>query len=141
MNDPLQRASVTLLIHGDDLVPDELNSLLGCQPTIGARKGETFIGHNGRLVTARTGKWVLATDLREPPCIDEQITELLNSLPEDISVWHGLTTRFDCYVTVGIWFAEDSWTGGFVLEPQSLSMLGERRLAIDFDIYAPGASN
>ncbi len=139
--DNLHRASVTLLIHGDDLVPEELTSLMGRQPMIGARKGGTFPGHNGREVTARTGKWILGTGYREPPCIDQQINELLSSFPAGADLWQDLTTRFDCYVTVGVYFDDDSWTGGIVLEAQTLRMLGERGLAIDFDMYAPGASN
>src|SRR5215207_3604280 len=141
MNDPLQRASVTLLIHDDDLVPEELTALLGREPEIGVRKGETFVAHHGRVMTARTGKSILGTGYREPPCIDAQITELLGSLPESLDVWSDLTARFDCYVTVGVYFADDSWTGGIVLEAQSLRMLGERGLGMDFDMYAPAASN
>jgi Domain of unknown function (DUF4279) len=141
MNDPLQRASVTLLIHGDDLVPDELTSVMGRQPRTGVRKGECFKGHNGRSVTARTGMWQIGTGYREPPSIDEQITELLKSLPERSDLWHDLTARFDCYVTVGVYFANDSWTGGIILQPQTLRMLAERGLPIDFDMYAPAASN
>jgi hypothetical protein len=143
MNDPLQRASVTLLIHGDDLVPEELSAILGVQPETGVRKGETFMsrGRPGTAVTARTGMWHFGTGYREPPHIHQQIAELLGSMPEGADTWSDLTTRFDCYVTVGAWFMDDSWTGGLVLEPQTLGMLAERGLAIDFDMYAPGASD
>jgi hypothetical protein len=142
MNDPLQRASVTLLIHGDDLLPQELSVILGVQPEIGVQKGETFMsrGRPGSAVTASTGKWIVGTGYRDPPNIDEQITMLLRSLPESADIWTELTTRFDCCVTVGAWFTKDSWTGGLVLQPKTLGMLAERRLAIDFDMYAPGAS-
>lgn len=138
--DPLQRASATLHVHGDDLDPDELTSLLGCPPIIGARMGETFIGHNGRTVTASTGKWIYTTGYRETPNIDGQIAELLDCLPASLSIWRNLTTKFDCYVTLGIYFVEDSWTGGIYLQPQTLQKLGERGLALDFDMYVPGAS-
>lgn len=138
--DNLHRASVTLLIHGDDLVPEELTALLGRQPRIGARKGETFLGHNGRTILASTGKWVLGTGCTEPPCIDKQINDLLNSLPANAELWRDLTTRFDCHISVGAYFDIESWTGGIMLEAETLGMLGERGLAIDFDIYAPGAS-
>ena len=143
MNDPLQRASVTLLINGDDLVPEELSAILGVHPEIGVRKGETFMGRGrpGTAVTARTGMWHFGTGVREPPNIDEQITEILGSLPDGADLWNDLTTRFVCYVTVGLWFTDDSWTGGLVLEPKTLGMLVERGLAIDFDMYAPAASD
>ena len=138
--DHLQRASVTLLVQGDDLDPDELTALLGSQPKIGARIGETFIGHSGRTVTASTGKWFYSTGYREPPDIDRQIVDLLGSLPASLSIWTDLTTRFECYVALGIWFVDESWTGGIFLQPQTLQMLGERGLALDFDMYAPAAS-
>lgn len=143
MNDPLQRASVTLLINGDDLVPDELSTILSVQPEIGVRKGETFMGRGrpGTAVTARTGMWHFGTGYREPPNIDEQIAELLGNLPESADIWSDLTIRFECYVTVGAWFTDDSWTGGLVLEPKTLGMLAKRGLAIDFDLYAPGVSD
>ena len=137
--DHLQRASVTLILQGDDLDPDELTALLGRQPKIGTRMGETFIGHNGRTETASTGKWIYSTGYRVPPDIDGQIGELLDSLPASLSIWSDLATKFDCYVALGIYFAEDSWTGGIYLQPHTLQMLGERGLALDFDMYAAAA--
>ena len=63
--DNLKRASVTLVIHGDDLVPEDLSAILGVQPEIGVRKGETFMsrGRPGWTVTASTGKWFVGTGL------------------------------------------------------------------------------
>jgi hypothetical protein len=84
--------------------------------------------------------WQVGTGYPQPPSVDDQITELLDSLPENCDLWNDVTGRFDCHVTVGIYFADDSWTGGIVLESQTLRMLGERGLAIDFDMYAPGTS-
>ena len=143
MNDPLQRASVTLLIHGDDLVPEELSAILDVEPEIGVRKGETFNsrGRPGMTVTATTGMWIFGTGKREPPRIDEQIAELLGSLPTSADIWNDLTTKFECHVAVGAWFTDKSWTGGLMLEPKTLGMLAERGLAIDFDMYAPGVSD
>lgn len=143
MNDPLQRACVTLLINGDDLIPEELTALLGQHPEIGVRKGETFMGRGrpGTAVTARTGMWHFGTGYREPPRIDQQVIQLLTRLPEDANIWTDLTTKYVCYVAVGVYFSDDSWTGGFTLEPVTLRMLGERGLTIDFDMYAPAASH
>jgi Domain of unknown function (DUF4279) len=140
--DNLERASVTLLIDGDDLVPEEVTAMLGAEPEVGVRKGETFVsrGSPSLTVTASTGKWILGTGDRRPPSIDTQIMELLSGLAGDIKVWNEIHSRFNCYVTVGVYFDEDSWTGGIVLEADTLRLLADRRLAIDFDMYAPGAS-
>lgn len=142
-NDPLQRACVTLLINGDDLIPEELTALLGQHPETGVRKGETFKsrGRPGTAVKARTGMWHFGTGYREPPNINRQVIELLARLPEDADIWADLTTKYDCYVAVGVYFTDESWTGGFTLQPVTLRMLGERRLTIDFDMYAPAASD
>ena len=140
MNDYLQRASVTLLIHGDDLIPDELTTLLGCEPEFATRKGETSIIRNRGTVVARRGQWHLGTGDREPPCIDQQINELLAKLPDDIALWNSLTERFDCYLALGVFFVDDSWTAGIMLQPKTLYMVGERGLLLDFDMYAPAAS-
>lgn len=102
--------------------------------------GETFVGHNGKILTASTGKWIHSTGYREHPDVDGLITELLESLPASSSIWSDLTTQFDCYVTLAIYFNEDSWTGGIHLQAQTLRKLGERGLALDFDMYAPAAS-
>ena len=139
--DNLKRAMATLLIYGDELVPDELTALLGAPPKLGVRRGESFVGHQGNLITAKTGRWDVGTGWREPPCIDKMICEVLHSLAEGTELWRDLTTRFDCYLSVGLYFYDDSWTGGITLEPQTLRMLGERGLALDLDMYAPGASN
>lgn len=142
-NDPLQRACVTLLINDDDLVPEVLTALLGAQPETGVRKGEAFMsrGRPGTIETARTGMWHFGTGYREPPDIDQQVTELLRQLPESAEIWADLITKYDCcYVAVGVHFSDDSWTGGFTLKPNTLRLLGERGLTIDFDMYAPAAS-
>lgn len=141
MEDPLRRACVSLAIHGDHLVPDELTSLLGCQPDVGVRKDETYSTSSGGTREARSGLWISRGCYREPPCIDKQIADLLNGLPGEHTLWTRLTTDFDCYINVGVWFMEDSWTGGFGLQAQTLRMLGERGLKVDFDMYAPGVSN
>lgn len=139
--DNLERASVTLLIDGDDLVPEEVTAMLGAEPEVSVRKGETFVsrGRPGLTVTASTGKWILGTGYCRPPSIDTQIMELLNRLAGDIEVWNDIHSRFNCYVTVGVYFDEDSWTGGIILEAETLRLLADRGLAIDFDMYAPGA--
>jgi hypothetical protein len=42
--DNLKRATVSVLIDGDDLVPAEITTLLGANPRLGVRKDEVFLG-------------------------------------------------------------------------------------------------
>jgi hypothetical protein len=137
--DSLHRASATLLISGDSLVPDELTALLGVQPTLGIRKGETFRASHGEEIEARKGKWFFGGNWRSPPDLDEQISELLLALPSRTELWVELTSRFECWLSIGAYLGD--WTGGITLAPATLKLLAERNLAIDLDLYAHAASD
>ena len=137
--DNLQRATVSISIGGDDLVPDEVTALLGASPNIAARKGEVFLGSNGRPIKARTGRWSFRGGWVSPPDLDRQISDLLACLTEDVTVWNKMTTRFACYLSVGGYL--NGWAGGILLQPTTMKLLVDRNLAIDFDLYAPAASD
>lgn len=139
MTDNLQRASVTLQISGDDLVPSELTELLGREPTLGVRKGERFLATHGREIEAKSGMWNLGRGYLSPPDLDGQISSLLQELPKDFAIWRELTARFECWLSVGGYF--EDWTGGFSFKPSTLSLLVERDLPIDFDLYAEVVSS
>lgn len=136
--DNLQRATVSVSISGDDLIPSEITALLGEAPRIGVCKGDVFLASDGKHIEARTGKWLFGGQWESPPDLDSQITSIFSTLTEDISVWNELTSHFECYLSVGGYFHD--WTGGITLQPSTMSLLVERNLAIDFDLYAPAAS-
>jgi hypothetical protein len=80
----MQRSKATLRIAGDDLVPAEVSSLLGCAPTTAQRKGEVLIGKNtGVARIARTGMWRLQSADHEPENLDGQVEEILTKLTAD----------------------------------------------------------
>ena len=136
--DSLQRATVSVVIDGDDLIPSEITALLGQVPLVGVCKGEVFVASHGNKIEAKTGKWRFGGDWESPPDLDRQIADLLTSLTDEISAWDEVTDRFNCYLSVGGYFHD--WTGGITLQPITLKLLAERNLAIDFDLYAPAAS-
>lgn len=133
--DNLQRAIVSLLIDGDDLVPAEVTATLGAHPEFGVVKGEAFLATHGKMIEAQTGKWRLGGDWESPPHLDRQIGDVLAALTNDISAWRKITTRFHCYISISGHF--NDWTGGMTLKPDTLKLLADRRLPIDFDLYAP----
>lgn len=137
--DNLQRAIVSLLIDGDDLVPAEVTATLGASPQLGVVKGEAFLATHGKMIEAKTGKWRLGGDWESPPQLDRQINDVLSALTNDISAWREITTRFHCYFSISGYFSD--WTGGMTLTPDTLKLLADRCLPIDFDLYAPAVSD
>jgi hypothetical protein len=137
--DNLKRATVSVSIDGDDLVPAEITTLLVANPRLGVRKDEVFLGSHGKHIKARTGKWQLGDDWVSPPDLDGQIAGVLALLTDDMSVWREVTSRFHCYLSVGGYF--NDWTGGMTLQLITLKSLADRNLPIDFDLYAPASSD
>ena len=131
----LARISVGLRIFGDDLDPDEITRLLGIEPTGSARKGDTHRTASGRNVVARSGSWRL--DAGVPGDLNTQIGALLAKLPTDPSVWRKLSRRYKCEVFCGLFLRDGNEGTG--LQPQVLSLLGERCLRLGLDIYGDSA--
>lgn len=136
--DSLQRAIVSVSISGDDLFPSEITALLGEAPRLGVCKGEIFLASHGKRIEAHTGMWKFGGEWESTPDLDRQISSIFSALTEDMSVWSEVTSRFECCVLVGGYFHD--WTGGMTLQPSTMKLLVERNLAIDFDLYAPAAS-
>ena len=128
---------VTLRIMGDDLVPDEINALLGASPTRAWVKGETgkhVVGPKvGDVRVARSSIWRLDASDREPEDMNGQIREILSRMTSDLSVWQGITKRFRVDLFCGLWM--DGSDCGLTLSPESLAALGERGIKLAMCIY------
>lgn len=129
----LHMSSAMLGFYGDDLDPVEITAGLGIEPTVGIRKGVSWLTPSGRQKIAPTGSWRLNASDRDPADLNGQINELLSGLSSDFTVWRSLSARFGGRVFCGIFL--DSINEGFDLRPETLSRLSERGLLIDFDIY------
>lgn len=127
----LARTTVSLRLFGDALDPAEITRLLGVEPTGCARMGDTRRTASGRAVVARCGSWRL--DAGVPGNLSTQIGALLAALPSDPSIWRELTQRYRCDVFCGLFMREGN--EGTELQPHVLSMLGDRGLRLDLDIY------
>ena len=136
--DNLQRAIVSLLIDGDDLVPAEVTKTLRSSPQLGVVKGQAYLVTDGRTIEAKTGMWQFRGDWESSPHLDRQIGDILSALTSDISAWKEITTRFHCHISIAGYFHD--WTGGMKLSPDTLKLLADRSLPIDFDLYAPAIS-
>jgi hypothetical protein len=124
--------AATLRFFGDDLLPDEITSLLGRAPTESKTKGEPWQSKT-RTIIAKTGWWRLCADDCSPGALDAQIESLLGGLNHDLDVCSDLTERFDADVFCGLFMKDGN--EGISLAPQTLVMLGARNLILGLDIY------
>jgi hypothetical protein len=131
---PVDSASVSLRIFGEDVDPVEISMLLGCEPTEAARTGETLTRPNGRTRMVSMGFWSLSSD-RQATDLADQIESLLAKLTNDAAVWQSLTERFDVDLFCGLFL--ETTNRGVSLPAHLMTALGERGLRIGFDIYAP----
>ena len=130
----VSKSRATLRISGDDLDPDEVTELLGCKPSSSQTKGQKLVGKNtGKVRIARFGMWRLEAEQREPEDLDGQISEILNQLNDRLTVWEGISERFDANLFVGF-FMEDE-NEGCSISSESVLKLGERGIELQLDIY------
>ncbi len=130
----MPRSTVTLRVFGDDLEPNEVSTLLGCEPSGSYRKGDP-ISPGRSEAQRRYGMWRLKSDDAEPEAYDVQIQSLLAKVTADLQVWLALGKRYQVDLFCG-YFMDDS-NQGFTLSLATLSALAARGIEPGFDLYAP----
>jgi hypothetical protein len=128
---PLKNSTVGLRIFGDDLVPEEVSALLGCEPTRAYRKGQMRQAPN---YVAKTGTWLLEAADAEPGDLEAQLVEVLGRVTSDMEIWRQLGQRFELDLYCGAFMRTSN--DGISLSPQTLSQLGQRGLSLGIEIYA-----
>lgn len=132
----LEKTKATLRIHGDDLIPDEVNRLLGAQPTGAHTRGEILIGKvTGHRRVARTGAWSLQAAEQSPGDLNAQIRDIFALLSSDPAVWAQLQSRFEMNLFCGLFMGRSN--DGEAIAAANLRLLGERGIELQLDIYAP----
>ena len=132
----LHESMAALRIMGDDLVPSEITKLLGCEPTKEHVKGQKFRSSSRGLERiAKTGMWRLIASDCQPENLDGQISEILNKLNSDLSVWKQLAQKYTLDLFCGFYMKETN--EGLIISPEAINSLGERGIAVSIDIYAP----
>jgi len=131
----LKTSAATLRVIGDDLVPQEITSLLGADPTLAHAKGESLIGSKtGKVRIAKFGMWQMCVSDREPADLDGQIEEIFGKLSADNTVWQMIAEKYRVDLFCGLFLGESN--EGIVIHPRSLNALAERRIELQLDIYA-----
>jgi hypothetical protein len=124
---PVDRWKVALRVFGEDLDPDHISVLLGCQPSSAQRKGNPF---------PRKGRWLLeiySKDCDENDDVEDGVRMLLERLPSDSGVWVSLTSTYTVDVFCGLFLASSN--RGFGISPKVSRLLSDRNLEIGFDVY------
>jgi Domain of unknown function (DUF4279) len=131
---PVDRSSVTLSLHGEDLLPDEITRLLGCSPTHSHRRGEPRQSRSARAEPWKKGAWLLQLQGDAPTSAGDLLADLLGRVPDDEVLWSSLTSKYQ--VAIGLGRFLDGCNRGMVLEVPVIQRLARMGVALDFDIYA-----
>lgn len=131
-------SAASLRFWGDDLDPDAFTACLGRAPTSSQTKGQAIpIGGPvpGQVRIAKTGLWRLKAEDREPGDLDDQISELLGGLTEDLSIWRDLAAKYGSDISVGFFMRRGNEV--IVISAESVNALSSRGISISLDIYGP----
>jgi len=131
-----EHSIVSFRIFGDDLVPAEVTSLLGCEPTEAFAKGDVRVGSKtGNRYIEKTGRWSLAAEDRRPEDIPAQVLEILGKLTRDPAAWAVLRSRFTMDFFCGVFMGSSN--DGLEFSPELLGELSSRGISLGLDIYDP----
>jgi hypothetical protein len=129
-----EHSVVALRMFGDDLVPSDVTVLLGCQPTETYSKGDVRIAKKtGNRYVAKTGRWSLSAEDRLPENIPGQIEEILAKLPQDLTIWSQLRSKYTMDFFCGIFMGSSN--DGLELSPALLGQISVRGIMLGLDIY------
>lgn len=132
----IAQSSAGLSFLGDDLDPTELTELLDGEPTYAIRKGDLHTYPPNRPPrVARTGSWRLNSEYEAGDQLDRQVADILKTLTSDLAIWAALVRRFEVRMFCGVWLNEEDLGQGLILSPQTLLILGQRGINLEFDIY------
>lgn len=134
----IDRVKVSLRIFGDDLEPDEISSILNCEPTNKTKKGEIIVGRvTGNRRIAPVGSWLLESAEDESVDLEEQVLSLLSRVNVNLEVWAELAQKYKVDLFCGLFL--DEFNRSFWLTGKVLKKLSERNLKIGVDIYTPSS--
>jgi hypothetical protein len=128
----LARAVAALRVTGDHLVPDEVSTLLGCEPTKSWARGDVLTSSGARRVS-RFGLWSIEATETAPADLDAQVDAILGRLTADETVWAGLCEDYNVDLFCG-WFMEYG-NEGVSIQPRTMVALGSRGILLDIDLY------
>ena len=139
---PIEWFSITLRISSENLVPEQVTKLLGCEPDEAQQKGKPILRPDGTVMRiAKSGAWrlTLKPNVTDEWDCAEAMMPVLERLPKAMRVWRQLTKEHAVDFFVGLSMA--SHNKGFELPPAVMKYLGERGISAGFDIYYDGGES
>ena len=121
----VDRWKVALRVYGEELDPDRVSALLGCEASCAALKGTPF---------PKKGRWILEIDSKdcgENDDVDDGVRMLLARLPSDPDVWASLANIYSVDVFCGLFVTSPN--RGFGITTEVSRLLSDRGLQIEFD--------
>jgi hypothetical protein len=128
---PIDRFKVTLRVYDEELDPDQISKVLGCEPTNAARRGSS---KDPRYPLK--GRWLLeidSRDLDESDDVEDGVRMLLERLPSDLALWASLTSTYSVSIFCSLILV--SQNRGFGISAEVSKLLSDRNLESGFDIY------
>ena len=129
----ISRAVASLRIFGDELIPEEITELLGCQPTEAWRRGDVQSVRAGAPFLRKRGAWFLRAPPTEPEDFNGQVAHLFAQTSNDLSVWENLRGKYQVDLFCG-WFMSTS-NDGVALSVAALRALADRGVELSLDVY------
>src|SRR5438105_123160 len=93
--------TVSLIIVGDDLDPEEVTVLLDCTPTRAYRKGDPWSERHPERHRPH-GAWILETTRDRGVGVEAHIEHLLDQVSNDAAIWRHINARFCSRIFCGI---------------------------------------
>ena len=138
---PMEWFSITLRISDENLIPDEVSKVMGCEPDESQRKGKPVLREDGTVMRIATfGTWRLTLkpeDTDEWDCAEAMML-VLRRLPSAVGLWRRLARKYKVDFFVGL--SMPSKNKGLGLPAEVMKYLGDRGIKAGFDVHYDGDS-
>lgn len=124
---------VTLGFWDDNLDPSMVTVLLGRAPTVGVKKGESWVTAHGRTKIAPTGSWRLEIDQEDSGDLENKIEAVLSLVTSDLTKWAKLPKVERAQLFCGLFMHDRN--EGLGLSCSILQEIAARGLALELDLY------
>ena len=126
----------SLCLYGDALVPAQITTVLGLDPTDAAPKGERTTSSSGKSRTAPTGRWILESQEQvHSTNLEDHVAWLLDRIEAAGVV--PLTLPGVSRASIFCYWASATGNGGPSFSATVLGRLARMQFPLEFDLYFP----